>query len=212
MFDVDGVLIQSNVFKQDAYYEIFANVPGATRSVISSVLSERPRGDRFHVIGRILETVRGTVASRVEVEQYAGRYNTICLDFAIRCDEVRGAERGLAALAAVYPLYTNSATPQEPLAEVISGRKWTHHFREVLGGPRSKADNLRYIAEREGTMTDSLVLVGDELRDLDAAREVGAYFIGLRNRASDFAEAPALEFDNMDDVTRHLLAARRETR
>lgn len=212
MFDVDGVLIQSNVFKRDAYLEIFGDVPGVTPELIARVLSEWPRGDRFHVIGRVLEAVLGTAARPADVRRHADRYNALCLAFTMRCDEVRGATEGLAALAAIYPLYTNSATPQEPLRQVMAGRKWSHYFREVLGGPRSKADNLRHIAEQEGATMDRLVLVGDEQRDLEAARAVGAQFIGLRNCASDFTEDPMVEFDNMHDVTRYLVALPRELR
>ena len=213
VFDLDGVLIRSNVLKRRAYYEIFvdlSDLPAGRRDdLVSRALSELPYGDRFQVIGRVLQLAQGvsSAADASLVGSYADRYNTLCEAYAIRCDEVPGAAATLRILAPLVSLYTNSATPQEPLERVIAGRGWTPLFREVLGGPRSKIDNLSYSLRREGVSPDQLVFVGDEQRDYGAALSCGCRFIGLRNPQSDFSHTLDVEFDNMHDVARYLLGA-----
>lgn len=211
-FDLDGCLIRSNVFKRDAYYEVFRDAGARFPALVTRVIAELPHGDRFEKIARILE-LSGVPESRRagDVRRYADRYNELCESFAIGCDEVPGAERALRALSAVFPLYTNSATPQGPLRKVVEGRGWNAYFREVLGGPRSKVDNLRYIMARESAAPQNMVFIGDERRDQAAAAAVGCQFVGLRNAESDFEQPPKIEFDNMDDVARYLLARRSES-
>lgn len=212
VFDVDGVLIRSNVFKREAYFQVFADLPVDSRhDLVSRTLSELPHGDRFQVIGHVLRVAGGeSLAADVSlVEEYAERYNTLCEAYAISCDEVPGAAVALTKLATMVPLYTNSATPQEPLGRVIAGRGWAGLFREVLGGPRSKTENLRHILRREGLAADELLFVGDEQRDYDAALNFGCRFIGLRNEQSNFSNALNLEFQNMYEVVDYLMRLER---
>jgi phosphoglycolate phosphatase-like HAD superfamily hydrolase len=210
VFDVDGCLIRSNAFKRNAYFEVFAALPADDRArLVSAALRDLPHGDRFQVIGRVLQLAAGGTAEidSGEVMEYAIRYNDLCEAFASSCDEVPGAAQALTVLASRFALYTNSATPQEPLERVIANRGWRLLFREVLGGPRGKVDNLRYILQREGIQAEEMVFVGDEERDRIAALACGCAFIGLRNEESNFLRPLDLEFDNMHDVARHLMNA-----
>jgi phosphoglycolate phosphatase-like HAD superfamily hydrolase len=210
VFDLDGCLIRSNAFKRNAYFEVFAALPAHDRaSLVSAALTDLPHGDRFQVIGRVLELAGGGAAQvdSLSVKEYATKYNDLCEAFASTCDEVPGAARALTVLASRFVLYTNSATPQEPLERVIANRGWRHLFREVLGGPRGKVDNLRHILRREGIRAEQMAFVGDEERDRAAAQTCGCMFIGLRNAESDLPRPLPFEFDNMHDVARCLMSA-----
>jgi phosphoglycolate phosphatase-like HAD superfamily hydrolase len=190
VFDFDGVLVDSNAVKRRAYYDIFASVPGSA-AVVDSVLGSDKEGDRFAVIRAILRGL--TLEGRGEppdvdrlVAGYGERYNDICEAHAATCPEVRGASAALAKLSGRHPLYVVSATPEDPLRRIVNRRGWTGHFRDVLGRPRTKRDNLAQVMAREGIGGGQIVFVGDGRRDLDAAREAGCRFVGVRNEFNDF--------------------------
>jgi phosphoglycolate phosphatase-like HAD superfamily hydrolase len=192
VFDFDGVLVDSNAVKRRAYRDIFADAPGS-EAVVEAVLQSNPEDDRFAVIRSILQGLGRDIGQTAEqdllVAEYGARYNTICEEHAAICAEVCGASSALARLAPSHALYIISATPEEPLRRIVKRRNWSRYFREVLGRPRTKVENLARVIRREGIQGQRIVFVGDGRRDLDAAREAGCRFVGVRNEFNDFDPA-----------------------
>jgi phosphoglycolate phosphatase-like HAD superfamily hydrolase len=201
VFDFDGVLVDSNAVKQRAYRDIFADTPGS-EPVVQAVVQSNPKDDRFGVIRAILEGLssegRGSPGQLdLLVAEYGDRYNTICEEHAATCVEVRGASSALALLAKRHSLYVISATPDDPLRRIVKRRGWSGYFRDVLGRPRTKSENLAQVMRREGVEGQRIVFVGDGRRDRDAAREAGCRFIGVRNEFNDFDPAGLTMVDDL---------------
>lgn len=204
VFDFDGVLVDSNAVKRRAYGEIFADTPGS-RPVVDSVLGSNTEDDRFGVIRAILQGLSGKnggISGHLDqlVTEYAERYNAICEEHTATCAEVRGASSAITHLARQYPLYIISATPEEPLRRVVMRRGWSRYFRDVLGRPRTKRENLTQVMRREGLAGPRIIFVGDGRRDLDSAREVGCRFIGVRNEFNDFDPAGLTMVDDLTQL------------
>jgi phosphoglycolate phosphatase len=203
VFDFDGVLVDSNAVKRQAYFDIFSHLGSRTGPTVEAVLDGDVDGDRFQLIRQIVIRLRedsallpaGTLDALVAL--YAERYNDICEEHAATCAEIRGASNTLARLAVSHPLYVSSATPENPLRRIVERRGWSGFFRDVLGRPRTKAENLRLIMEREEVDGGAMVVVGDGRRDLDAARLVGARFVGVRNTFNDFEPGALLLIDDL---------------
>jgi phosphoglycolate phosphatase-like HAD superfamily hydrolase len=200
VFDFDGVLVDSNAVKRRAYRDIFADAP-ESEAVVEAVLQSDTDDDRFGVIRAILRGLNreghATAEQDLLVAEYGERYNTICEEHAATCSEVRGASSALARLAKSHPLYIISATPEVPLRRIVKRRDWSRYFREVLGRPRTKGENLARVIRREGIKGERIVFVGDGRRDLDAAREVGCRFVGVRNEFNDFDPAGLTMVDDL---------------
>ena len=198
VFDFDGVLVESNAVKRQAYFDIFAPLGVEVGPVVEAVLREDVDGDRFDTIQRVLLRLGAAApvgdddALAVLVARYAERYNEICEDHAATCAEVPGASQALDRLADRYPLYVVSATPEPPLRRIVERRGWASRFRAVLGRPHGKPEHLQRIMAWERIQGEEIVFVGDGLRDLLAARAAGCRFIGVRNRFNDF-DAAGLE-------------------
>ena len=185
VFDFDGVLVDSNRIKRTAYFEVFAAVPLAARA-IAEFLAARPDGDRRDVIGCVVAKMEGAGAMPDLVEMYVKRYAERCDEQLPRCPETDGASAVIAALAARYPLYVNSATPEPSLRGYLAAREWTPYFRQALGRPNSKTTNLGLIGRAEGLAGPDILFVGDRQSDLSAAREARCRFVGVRSDESDF--------------------------
>ena len=193
VLDFDGVLVDSNAIKRQAYFEIFAAVPGAS-SLVEGALRANPFGTRYDVIGTVLRlqasgpSMAGAPPSAA-VAHYAERYNEICEGQAAICREMPEATACLRRLAARYPLYVNSATPEDSLRRVVARRGWSNLFRGVFGSPTTKADNLRRIMRETGTPPGNVLFVGDRDGDQRAARQCGCRFIGMAGPDADFTQA-----------------------
>lgn len=185
VFDFDGVLVDSNAVKRRAYFDALADIHGAA-DAITEVLSAPPleQIDRYRTMARIVsllsdrDLLDDRDPTRLAAER-AERYTIICDRDLRLCGEIPGASGLLATLSRSHPLYVNSATPESILRTTIAGRGWTSFFRDTLGAPVTKADNLRRIALAEGIQTRQILFVGDSEVDRRAAGQVGCPFVGV---------------------------------
>jgi phosphoglycolate phosphatase-like HAD superfamily hydrolase len=200
VFDFDGVLVQSNAVKRRAYRDIFAAVP-ASQPVVDAVLGADTEDDRFGVIRSILRGLgQATSDLDAQVAQYAERYNGICEEHAATCPEVPGAAAALEQLSRRHAVYVVSATPEDPLRRIVARRGWTGYFRDVLGRPRTKRENLAKVMQRERIGPDGILFVGDGQRDLETARATGCRFLGVRNEFNDFDPSGVTMVDDLTSL------------
>lgn len=200
MFDFDGVLVDSNAVKREAYVRIFAE-HGVPRDLVDAALASSPDADRHGVIAQVVRRARdrGLLTAPTPESGLVEAYNAICEEHTATCVEIRGTSTMLARLASRYALYVASDTPEAPLRRVIERRRWAPYFRDVLGRPRTKAENLASVLSREDVEPEAVVMVGDSQRDLTAARQCGCRFVGIRSDGNDFSEPGLLM---LDDVSR----------
>jgi phosphoglycolate phosphatase-like HAD superfamily hydrolase len=206
VFDFDGVLVDSNAVKRSAYFDIFAPL-GVTRPVVEAALEANRDGDRYQIIERVLHQlgVAGFLTTGDQIgeltKRYAEQYNHICEEHAATCPEIAGTSVCLPQLAMCYVLYVNSATPEEPLRRIIHRRGWENYFKDILGRPRTKAENLAHILEREMISGVEAVFVGDNQIDLDAAIQCGCQFVGMVHNTSQFESALLRSVRDLSELT-----------
>jgi len=191
-FDFDGTLVESNPIKRDAYYAVFASVPGSA-AVLEHVIRANPEADRHGIVHETRRALEDCGArSLPSAEELVRAYGRLCEEGVSQCAPVPGAVAALRALAPCYPLYIASATPEAPLRRVVARRGWAGFFRAVLGRPATKTENLRTIAAREGIGPEALLLVGDGPPDRRAARTFGCRFAGFEAPAAELLAHPRL--------------------
>jgi phosphoglycolate phosphatase-like HAD superfamily hydrolase len=193
VFDFDGTLVLSNAIKEDSFYAVAAVFPGG-REYMQTILSATP-GDRSAIWRRF--------ASDFGIAQQAGelvdRYTAQCQTRITACPERTGASAMLQTLRARgLRLYVNSSTPTEPLLAITAARFPAATFDEVLGGHGRKLENLCCIAEGARLDPGAIVMVGDGVDDLEAAREFGCHFVGVSGGSLAAACSGSLIDDLLD--------------
>jgi phosphoglycolate phosphatase-like HAD superfamily hydrolase len=198
-FDFDGVLVDSNVIKRHTFYDVFSS-RGMPTSIVTRCLESAGEGDRHDVIACVVRSSghQGTAASTL-IEACVFEYSRQCEEQIAVCPERAGASDTLRLLAALLPLYINSATPQDALVSVVARRGWTPYFRNVLGRPNGKAENLERVLDVERLTAQELLFVGDLRTDQVSAARVGCQFLGLESDESDF-DGPVQLAHTLHDV------------
>jgi phosphoglycolate phosphatase-like HAD superfamily hydrolase len=205
-FDFDGVLVESNRIKRDAYFQVFASMGPEGSPLVARAVGRRGERNRYDVMREIVHSARAarildtTLTEDELVARYAMRYNEICEVYVATCPEVPGTRDALPRLASRYALYVNSSTPDEPLSRIVRDRGWASYFQGVYGSARRKADNLAEALRREGTKPEEAAFIGDTEVDRTAARGAGWHFIGMSNDYNDFEETPSCLCSNLAEV------------
>ena len=204
VLDFDGLLVESEEIKDTAFVEVFAAYPAHREAIRRYVVSNRRVG-RHAKFRHIAETLLGLPHTEADAERIAAAFSAYTRSRIVACPYVRGAPELLACFDGRVPMYLASATPEDELAPIVEARNLARYFKRIFGAPAKKADVLREVMKSEGAAAAETMLVGDSLADLEAAREVGAAFVG-RNREDDFSVHDVPRFDDLVGIRTYVAA------
>ena len=176
IFDFDGVILDSNAVKTEAFGEVFARFPehaGAMMAYHHAHVSQ----SRFEKFTHLVEGRLGRRGDQALVRDLAEDFAARLASRMAACPLVPGARGMLEDLAARVPLYLASVTPADELERLLD----IHHLRRFFAGvygcpPWTKPEAVRTIAAALGGPA-GLVLVGDSAGDQRAAGEAGVEFV-----------------------------------
>jgi phosphoglycolate phosphatase-like HAD superfamily hydrolase len=188
ILDFDGVLVESNDEKMQAFEELFALYPALGDAMRAFHLANysRPRMMKFeHYVYHLMERP----GDRAKVREMARQFSEIVTARVIACREVPGAVDFLEEFSKKVPLYVSSTTPQEELMHIMAARGIRHYFRDVFGDPPvEKTEAVRRVLRREQLPPSEVVFVGDALSDYRVANQAKLKFLG-RNSGLPFEVA-----------------------
>ena len=185
-FDFDGVIVDSNHLKREAWFKLFPKKEKVSDALINNVLN-RNLATRFEAL-RAIFTELGRSNGKIAglVGEYAERYNGIVQGGIIELGLMPGVKEALVDLARHCALYLNSATPSDALSETVENLDLDRFFKGVFSVPPSKVSNLKKIMEIEGVKKREVVFVGDGESDYEAARACGISFVGIKNNFNNW--------------------------
>ena len=177
-FDFDGVLVESNEVKIDAFRRLYEPY-GA--DVVAEVVERHVQQEGISRVVK-LETFHrdllGIDLDDTGLAELARAFADMVEDAVVACDAVPGAMAALDTWAAHCPLFVVSGTPQDELRRIIGRRGMEGYFQTVYGSPRKKPDIVSEKLGELGTEAGRVLFVGDSLTDYDCARDVGTHFLG----------------------------------
>jgi phosphoglycolate phosphatase len=180
LFDFDGTLVDSNARKRACMRSTVADLPGGPAALDEA---RRLGGNRYALFAEVARRLDpagepGMIARRGRA--LAAAYTRCCARAIAAAPERRGARSALAALKARgIRIWVNSATPHSDLLAIVRGRGLLPWLDGVLGGPASKAANLRAALAAERVTPRQALMVGDGPDDLEAARALGTFFVAI---------------------------------
>jgi phosphoglycolate phosphatase-like HAD superfamily hydrolase len=177
VFDCDGVLFDSNTLKE-------SNIREATAGLHDTAITDRfveyfVRNNGLPREAKIAWFFHDPADQR----ELLGRYNhlnTTTIPF-LKPDPAARAFVEHAA-AGGTPLYVLSGGDETEVRTLLANAGMAPHFREILGGPISKASHLERLA-----LSGPTCYFGDSLHDYEVAQQFGFDFIFL-SRYTQFWE------------------------
>ena len=194
-FDFDNTLLLSEACKHETMRQVCARFPHALDVLATVPTDSRTAPPGVTVTRHTIFTAvahglldRGALPEGVSDAVSFGKQ--LCEEFSqlleqrlLQAKEVPGATDLLATLCKHgVAVYINTATPQEPIDQLVDALGWRKYFRGVFGHPGTKVTNLQRVGEAEGVANigEELLHVGDGNNDCKAAAEVGCRFVGVR--------------------------------
>ena len=189
VFDFDGVIVDSNSIKYNAFFNAFSDAHPDARGVMSSVISENKYGNRFDVFRAALKRVDADdrYIERLVVS-YAEDYNKIVQEGIRGTGLAPGAFEIIQSYSEDRGLYINSGTYEPALHQTLKNLSINHFFRGAYGAPATKEENFRKIFQKEGVGSKDILFIGDGEQDVIAAAALGLPFVGVVNSFNKWDE------------------------
>lgn len=201
ILDFDGVLVESNAIKQQAFEALFSKCPEHLAAILD--YHQKNAVIRFQKFRYIYEHILKRPYTPQDEAALGRDFSAFCIESVIKCPEVKGAGKFLEDFYRRVPLYLVSINPEVDLTQILEARGLAQFFKKVYAVEGSKAGAIRDVLSRENIQPQEAVFIGDSLGDYQSARQAGIDFIGRRA-----PESPAFfdvkMFDDMGQILDHL--------
>jgi len=177
VLDFDGVILESNAIKTEAFRDVFARFPEHIETMMAFHRAN-VSASRFVKFDHLLRECLGRPGDTGLRDELAATFSRRTLERLATCPLVPGAAEFLKEFSATAPLYLASVTPAEDLEATLARRDLRHWFCDVYACPPwTKPDAVRDVLQRERCPQSAAALIGDSPGDRQAAEEVGVEFI-----------------------------------
>lgn len=193
IFDFDGVLVDSNKIKKEAFFQIFSKIQGSYE-VIKTIEKDFENFTRNIVVERIInklveKKLLESVNIRKEINKYLEMYAKFTTNQIINSSAIKGAKEVLEEIHEKYPLFINSATPDGVLKIIISQRNMLGYFQDIYGATSgNKIKNTKKILKKFNLSPSEVIFIGDSESDLTCAIQNNIQFVGIINESNDFSK------------------------
>ncbi len=179
-FDFDGVIVDSNATKTEAFRSLFKNYD---QKLVAEIIDYHRRHGGISRVEKIRYAHRHIIKhhfSDEELKDWAAAYSELVKEKVIAIEWIDGAKEFLDKKKDSLLMFLISGTPEDELEYIIKRRKMSGYFQKVLGSPIKKPDHVRNILFEYHLNPKRCAFVGDALTDLHAAQETGLRFIGVQ--------------------------------
>lgn len=176
VFDCDGVLLDSNRVKSEAFYT--TALPYGEKAAQRLLDYHQAHGgvSRFHKFEYLFRDILGRKFFRTNLEEALENYARISRDGVLKAAEAPGLRNLLGRLRDLgVRLFVVSGGLQSELREVFKERGLDAYFENIFGSPDTKDDILTRELAKGAILLPALFL-GDSRYDYEAAQRGGLDF------------------------------------
>lgn len=180
IFDFDGVIADSLGVKSEAFGLLFEDLGPEVMAKVRAYHLRHGGVSRYEKFKYYYRAFMGREITPTESEALDRKYAGLVVRKVVEASLIPGVMEVLAAIKDSGKFCcVLSATPEMEMRHIVKARDMGDFFREVVGSPRSKKENLGLIITRNNLVARESVYFGDAQSDLEAAREYGVDFIGV---------------------------------
>ncbi len=179
-FDFDGVIVDSNSIKTEAFRTMFSDYDRDTIAKVVAYHRQHGGISRVEKIRYAYQHIVNQPLTEDELARLAKRYSELVMEKVINIDMIDGVAEFLDNVLGALPIFVISGTPEDELRQIINRRKMSGYFQEILGSPIKKPVHISNLLVDYRLEPRHCVFVGDALTDFKAARQTGVAFIGIQ--------------------------------
>jgi len=209
IFDCDGVILESNKIKSEAFALALANENPTLVKEFVEYHQTNGGISRYIKFEYFFKNIKKQTNYELELKDTLVRYAALSKKGLLECPEISGVRDILKYFKAInVPCYVASGGDQQEVREVFEIRGLTSYFNGIYGSPVSKIENLAML-KSEGKLTTAGIFFGDAFSDMQAAKEYSLDFVfisGVSEWKDGLSVCKGMNFPSYIDFTTLLRA------
>ncbi|MET3655509.1 HAD family hydrolase [Sporosarcina psychrophila] len=176
IFDCDGVLIDVNLFKSEAFGKAVANYPADIVEDFVAYCKNSFGVSRYVKFKEFLNDFANEPFQEEKYHNLLSKYANICKEIYGFAEITPGCEDLLFELSNLNKkLFIASGSDETELNEVLNGRNLSEHFTAIYGSPKTKSECTSIILSNNPNK--KAIFIGDALSDMKTAKQHNIDFI-----------------------------------
>jgi len=180
IFDCDGVILDSNKLKSNAFAEALSNEP--PNLVAEFVQYHKQNGgiSRYEKFKYYFEDMKKQVDAEIEIINALNNFASIVSVGLLKCNYIPGVVELIGELFNLNKrLFVVSGSDEKELIQVFRQRGIDHYFENIYGSPDNKIKNTRKVISSISTTKNGLFF-GDSKSDYNASKAFGLDFVFVK--------------------------------
>jgi len=166
IFDCDGVMLDSNSVKSQAFYDVAYESYGKEAAEKLTEYNKIHGGiSRYEKFKYFHQNILGLAFDKNMIAKYIEAFSSICFTKLLKCDEIIGFKEFVSNIS--QPCFVASGGDENELRKVLNIRKLDIFFDGIYGSPKSKEVILSNLSQN--TDISNGMFFGDSKSDYLAA-------------------------------------------
>lgn len=176
IFDCDGVIMDSNLLKCEAFGK---SIEGYPEEIVTAFMDKCKNSfgvSRYIKFKSFFNDVANEPYNEQKYNQFLIKYADICKEIYNIADITPGTKKLLKELNNCNKyLFVASGSDERELRDSFKKRKLYEYFKEIYGSPKTKKECISIILKKHPKL--KAVFIGDAISDLNAALHFNMDFI-----------------------------------
>jgi HAD superfamily hydrolase (TIGR01549 family) len=179
-FDFDGVISDSLGVKAEAFGSLFKEYGDELVAKVKQYHLVNGGISRYEKFKYYYEVLLNKPITQEIISGLDSRFSEEVIEKVVQARETPGVRDFLKELEMRNKeCFLVSATPTQEIREILFRKGMNDDFKEVVGSPASKKDNLKYMLKKHSLTASESIYFGDAKSDFHAAIENNVDFIAV---------------------------------
>ena len=207
IFDCDGVILDSNSLKSDAFRSSLKDEDPSKVDELVKYHKQNGGISRYKKFEHFFTKTSPCSNSRDRIDDALKKFAETVSREMLEVDTIPGAERFINLLHKMNKrLFVNSGSDEEELRKVFQRRNLDLYFDKVYGSPRNKYENIERISNF-CNISKRCIFIGDSISDFQASTKYDMDFMFISGSSEWEKPDPLIEkrFKNFIEILEILL-------
>jgi phosphoglycolate phosphatase-like HAD superfamily hydrolase len=182
IFDFDGVILDSERVKTEAFRKLFENFSAANVESLLEYHHENGGISRYVKIRYFFEAILKQPICDDEIIEYANLYSQLTREaLSNPAYIIKDAMQFIKNNYRQYPIHIASGADEGDLIYICDRLEVSHYFQSINGSPLAKGEIIENILKSYHYNGNETCMIGDSINDYEAAQANGIEFYGYNN-------------------------------
>ena len=203
IFDFDGVILNSHLIKNKAFFKISKNHGKKIAQKALEYHKKHSGVSRFIKFNFIIKNFLNENVNKKKIDFYSHKFNRATIN---RIYNLKIPQPLINFLKKEYKninLYISTGTPQKVIEKILKKKKIFKYFKKVYGSPKNKINHITSIKKNK----KKTVFIGDSLEDYNSCKKTNTLFILKEHRENKgiFTDKKVIKIKNFKNFKKFLL-------